>query len=70
MAVVYREYIRSKAWRDRRNQVLRRSRGVCERCGKWPVVNVHHRTYERLGSERLEDLIGVCRHCHEEMHQC
>jgi hypothetical protein len=65
----YHSYINSKEWKtNKRTEVLRRSGGVCERCHKWPVVNVHHLTYERLGNELLEDLLGVCTKCHKELH--
>ena len=69
MPVIYAEYIRSAAWREKRLAVILRCRGICERCGLWPVVNVHHLTYERLGDEPLSDLLGVCVRCHEELHQ-
>lgn len=67
--IEYARYLKSEAWRRLRCQVIRRSGGVCERCRKWPVVNVHHLTYARLGSEALEDLQGVCSKCHEELHR-
>ena len=67
--VVYSKYIRSPAWRALRCKVIGRSGGDCERCGVWPVVNVHHLTYERLGSEDLSDLQGVCSKCHQELHR-
>lgn len=64
----YRSYMRSRAWRARRLEVIRRARGICERCGRMPVVNVHHLTYERVGREDPSDLIGVCLGCHQELH--
>jgi hypothetical protein len=65
----YTAYIKSRPWREKRVAVLRRAGGVCERCGKWPVVNVHHLTYVRLGGELPADLIGVCFKCHQEIHR-
>jgi 5-methylcytosine-specific restriction endonuclease McrA len=32
------------------------------------AVEVHHLTYERLGEERLTDLVALCRSCHEREH--
>lgn len=66
--VVYSKYIRSPAWRALRRQVVNRCGNTCERCHQWPVVNVHHLSYERLGSEDLKDLQGVCLKCHQEIH--
>jgi hypothetical protein len=68
LAVEYRSYIKSDAWRRKRIEVIRRAKGVCERCGRWPIVNVHHLTYQRLGNEMPGDLLGVCLVCHEELH--
>jgi 5-methylcytosine-specific restriction endonuclease McrA len=68
MAVEYRRYIRSPRWRAKRAAVILRARGLCERCHTWPIVNVHHLSYDRLGDERPEDLLGVCVKCHEELH--
>jgi hypothetical protein len=64
----YRSYIRSPAWKARRIEVIRRAKGICERCHRWPIVNVHHVTYERLGRELPGDLLGVCNLCHQEIH--
>lgn len=33
-------------------------------CGAKRGVDIYHRTYERLGRERLEDLLPLCRECH------
>lgn len=41
---------------------------VCERCGILPGVQLHHLTYERIGSERPEDLQLLCKACHEFIH--
>lgn len=64
----YRAYMRSAEWRRRRLEVIRRAGGICERCHRWPIVNVHHLTYERLGAELPGDLLGVCPRCHEDIH--
>ena len=42
------------------------SRGFCEDCGARIGLDVHHRSYERKGNERPEDLVAVCRQCHQE----
>jgi hypothetical protein len=68
MGVKYQTYIKSTAWRRKRIEVIRRARGLCERCGRWPITNVHHLSYRRLGDELPGDLLGVCQVCHEELH--
>jgi 5-methylcytosine-specific restriction endonuclease McrA len=46
-----------------RTAALARARWRCERCGA-PADDVHHRTYRRLGVERLEDVEVLCASCH------
>jgi 5-methylcytosine-specific restriction endonuclease McrA len=64
----YREYLASDAWDQIRRKVWNRARNRCERCKERPVSDVHHLTYERIGHERMEDLIALCRPCHEAAH--
>ena len=68
MYVNYYQYLKTGAWRERRAEVIARAKGICERCRRWSIVNVHHLTYERLGREYPDDLLGVCSRCHEELH--
>ena len=45
---------------------------VCAVCGEpWTLRHgdLHHRTYDRLGHERFDDLIPLCRECHERVHR-
>ena len=64
----YAAYIRSSAWA----KVKRRYRASklpqhCAVCGD-AKVDLHHRTYKRLGNERLTDLIPLCRPHHGDVH--
>lgn len=64
----YKEYLASAAWRLKRKQVLHRAGDKCEVCGMTSYaakLDVHHKTYDRFGFESLDDLIVVCRPCHE-----
>lgn len=61
----YQEYLASREWALKREAVRERSRNTCERCFSNPQDAVHHKTYERIGDEKLEDLIAVCNPCHE-----
>lgn len=60
----YDRYMQSRAWRRKRRRKLRRTGGRCEACGLRGRLEVHHRTYERLGHERMGDLRVVCVHHH------
>ena len=68
-SATYQRYIKSPAWRRLRCEVVRRCGGVCERCHEWPVVNIHHLTYDHWGDERLYELVALCFDCHDEAHE-
>jgi hypothetical protein len=62
----YEAYLRSPGWAKRRGKAFSAAHGLCA-CGSL-AVQVHHRTYVRLGEELPEDLHPVCRPCHEKIH--
>src|SRR2546426_1847649 len=61
----YQKYLASREWALLKERVRERSGGICERCKSAPHQATHHLTYERVGQELLEDLLGVCEPCHE-----
>lgn len=65
----YYEYIQSDKWYARTESIRRRKGGRCECCCMRRGSEVHHRTYERLGNERDEDLLHVCKPCHRRIHK-
>ena len=69
MPSVYGKYMRSLKWQKFKRR-LKRDRGTtCERCHATGVaVEVHHKTYERLGCELPEDVEILCRECHRADH--
>jgi hypothetical protein len=69
----YAEFLKSLYWRYVRSLVFRLwgKRG-CRRCRATRVrLDVHHITYEHQGDElnHLEDLVVLCRNCHEHAHE-
>jgi hypothetical protein len=65
----YTTYLKSERWKELREIVLKRCGHQCETCTYTKALQVHHRTYERVGHELLTDLIVLCRRCHERLHQ-
>lgn len=65
----YREYLNSDIWKLKRKGVLIRDENLCQECKIKPAEEVHHKTYENLYNEPLEDLIAVCKDCHKEIHR-
>jgi 5-methylcytosine-specific restriction endonuclease McrA len=64
----YYEYIRSPAWRQRAEAAKVRAGHRCQICNRHRqevVLDAHHRTYQRLGREKPEDITVLCRGCHE-----
>nr|PKY86269.1 hypothetical protein CYJ24_02145 [Actinomyces naeslundii] len=67
----------SPAWRRRRRswaseETRRSGRIVCAVCSKpWHERrdDLHHASYSRMGRERHEDLVPMCRACHELVHK-
>lgn len=64
----YEDYLRSAAWQRQRAQALERAEYCCALCASAIRLNVHHRTYARLGDERPADLTVLCRDCHARFH--
>lgn len=69
----YISYLKSDTWSLLRLFIFDIRDGKCEQCNttidKYNLFNVHHITYERLGSERLSDLALLCMECHEKIHK-
>jgi len=67
----YRERLCSPEWRRLGVAVLKRQHGRCRGCGRrddHPVgtpIAAHHLHYRTLGHERPQDLVALCRFCHE-----
>lgn len=64
----YNEYLLTPEWKARRDRQVEADGGACRLCGSRDNLNVHHRTYERLGEEAPLDLITLCYGCHQTFH--
>lgn len=70
------EYLASEHWQQRRAEALDFAEHRCQICNReqneldeGSILDVHHRTYERIGRERLADLTVLCRACHARFHE-
>jgi hypothetical protein len=61
----YADYLQTPEWQAKRERARDRAGGRCQVCDSEGPLDVHHRTYERRGNERDEDLTVLCRGCHE-----
>lgn len=65
----YGDYLKTGHWQTLRKKKLRKAKGRCRECGtKYQILHVHHKTYERRGEERLDDLVVLCAKCHAKAH--
>lgn len=70
----YLAYLESPEWWAKRKEALRRANYQCERQTLYGArhdspLEVHHRTYQRLGDESLDDLEVLCTACHRDQHR-
>ena len=65
----YKRYLRSEEWRKKREQVFNAYGKICSVCGSVNNLHVHHKTYERIGKERISDLQVLCSFHHAEIHK-
>src|SRR5690242_506966 len=56
----YNEYLQTCQWDEKRTAARARAGERCQVCNSPGPLNVHHRTYERRGAERDEDLMVLC----------
>lgn len=64
----YEEYLQSPHWHAVRDRALAYAEHKCQLCYSAKDLQVHHRTYERVGKERPSDLTVLCKACHEKHH--
>lgn len=68
MNTSYKEYLKSSSWKYMKNLAIKAAEGRCQLCNSDKKLEVHHRTYERIGEERIADLIVLCHNCHGRFH--
>jgi len=65
----YHHYLLSSEWQSIRLKRIKFDGYMCTECGSREGLNVHHRTYERVGCEDIVDLVTLCRSCHKRRHR-
>ena len=65
----YPVYLRTPEWRRARATALLAAGNCCSLdVTHTTELEVHHRTYERLGAELVSDLVVLCHPCHQLHH--
>ena len=69
----YEEYLESDQWEDVKQRFIESelNEHACSICGiseEKAKLYLHHKTYKRIGCECLEDLMLLCKPCHDKLH--
>jgi hypothetical protein len=65
----YSSYLSGTHWRSLREFYIdERGISCTGECGR-DGTQLHHKTYERLGKELLDDLVLLCSDCHSSLHK-
>lgn len=64
----YLKYIKSPEWFNFRKFVFREKGELCELCAS-NGVHVHHKNYSNFRSEKLNDVLVLCKSCHDNIHE-
>ena len=67
--ITYEEYLTSDHWKAIKSERLKLSDYKCDVCGDDEIqLQVHHKNYETLGHENMDDLATLCPYCHKDVH--
>ncbi len=64
----YRRYLQSDKWKFKREELFQLRGEKCEKCPSTELLHVHHKNYDNIFNEKLEDLIILCSRCHKLEH--
>jgi len=70
--ISYQQYLKGEHWQDVRRRYWKSKlhNGGCYVCERTNVqLQLHHKTYKRVGNERLNDLLLLCGDCHKAAHE-
>ena len=61
----YEKYIQSEEWKAKATFARQKRNYTCQRCGKKNcIIEVHHKNYDCLYEEYLNDVEVLCEKCH------
>ena len=68
-ATNYTEYLKTIHWKNLKTRMYKsKYKYECHCCKCKTGLQLHHKTYKRVGNEHLNDLTWLCKICHEEVH--
>lgn len=64
-----KDYLKSKEWKQKRLQVLKRDGHKCTNCNTFQNLTVHHDSgYKQIPHEPISCLRTLCKKCHTQLH--
>jgi 5-methylcytosine-specific restriction endonuclease McrA len=66
--IKYYQYLASEEWAQIKLDLYQLRGKKCEVCDSKQNIQVHHLTYKNVFNEEPEDLILLCKKCHEKEH--
>jgi hypothetical protein len=67
-AMPYKEYLQTEHWRHFKGEFLKSVNNFCQICGSTNQIKVHHKTYKNRGRETFNDVMALCKTCHNKTH--
>ena len=67
--ISYQKYIASAKWKETRRKRIELDGYKCKLCGSAINLCVHHLTYDHLGNENMDELVTLCKTCHNKLHE-
>ena len=67
--VSFEDYYKTEVWMFTRLIMLKFCHSNCSLCGSNQNLQVHHKTYQRIGCESILDLSVLCKTCHTLWHK-
>lgn len=64
----YKQYLKTKYWKNVRKVMLEIIGKECEVCGDKKGIHIHHFNYHNRGQETFNDLACLCEQCHFALH--
>jgi hypothetical protein len=64
----YGDYLLSPHWLAFKDRFFAARKRRCFACRKRQGIELHHITYNRIGAERLDDVVPLCGRCHDRVH--
>ena len=64
----YKWYIQSFIWKAKAHRAKELAGFKCQLCNANQELHAHHRTYDQLGFEKIEDITVLCADCHAKFH--